>query len=119
MKIDKLKVVKVNQDGIEFENGIKLYSYHDQDCCESHELYFKDLTIEEFEGLKFNLTDDNFFKRIPGYGIELCPIRGHSVRIAGHGYNNGYYSDQLDLIITDEKDFKKTFNISECQDVKD
>lgn len=113
--MNKLTVVKVNDDGIEFDNGVRLYSYHSQDCCESHELYFRDLTLEEFNGLEFDLSNDNFFQRIPGYGIELIPIHGFSVRIAGHGSNNGYYSDNLDLIISDGKGFEKTFEISDCQ----
>lgn len=117
--MDKLKVVNVKSDVIEFENGFSLYSNHDSDCCESHELYLKDLTLKEFEGLEFNLTNDNFFKRVPGYGIELIPIHGHPVRIAGHGYNNGYYSDQLDLIIKGPENFKKVFNITECQSIED
>ncbi len=116
--MNKLKVVKLTQYEIEFDNGIKLYSNHDSDCCERHELYIKDLTIEEFTGLEFDLTNDNFFRRIEGYGIELVPIFGHSVRIAGHGSNNGYYSSQLELIITDGKDFRKEFNITECQDIQ-
>ena len=113
--MNKLKVVKVNDEGLEFDNGVKLYSYHSQDCCENHELYFRDLTLAEFEGLEFDLTNDGFFKRVPGYGIELIPIHGFSVRIAGHGSNNGYYSDSLDLIISDGKGFEKTFGISDCQ----
>ena len=112
-----LKVVKISGDIIEFENGIQLYSNHESDCCESHELYIKDLTMSDFEGLEFDLSNDDFFRRIPDYGIELIPINGYSVKIAGHGYNNGYYSDQLDLIITDGKDFIKSYNITECQDI--
>lgn len=112
-----LKVVKVDSTGIEFDNGIKLYSNHDSDCCESHDLYFDDLTIEDFKDLRFNLSGDDFFKRIPDYGIELIPIKGYSVKIAGHGYNNGYYSDQLDLILI-SKDFYKKYDITECQDIK-
>lgn len=72
----------------------------------------------DFEGLEFNLSNDNFFNRVPGYGIELLPIHGHPVRIAGHGYNNGYYSDQLDLIVSNNKDYYKIYNITECQDVQ-
>lgn len=113
--MNKLKVVKVNGEGIEFDNGVKLYSYHYQDCCENHELYFGDLTLEEFKGLEFDLTGENFFRRIPGYGIELVPIHGFSVRIAGYGSNNGCYSDSLDLIISDGKGFEKIFGISDCQ----
>lgn len=115
--MNRLKVVKIDQNKIVFDNGVYLYSYHPQDCCESHELYFRDLTLDEFNGLEFDLTNDNFFRRIPGYGIELVPIQGFSVRIAGYGSNNGYYSDQLDLVISDGKVFEKTFNITECQDI--
>lgn len=114
----KLKVIKVDSDIIEFENGIKLYSHHDQDCCESHDLSMSDLTIDDFEGLEFDLTNDDFFKRIPDYGIELIPIHGHSVKIAGHGYNNGYYSDNLDLVLSNGKDFNKIYNITECQNIE-
>jgi len=30
--------------------------------------------------------------------------------------NNGYYSDRLELIVSNRNDFIKTFDISECQD---
>jgi hypothetical protein len=116
--INKCKVTKVGYDGITFENGLKLYSNHDSECCESHELYFKDLTLEDFEGLKFDLSNDKFFNRVDGYGIELLPIHGFPVRVAGHGFNNGYYSSQLDLILTNGRDFTKTFDVSECQDIE-
>lgn len=112
-----LKVVKIDSDSLEFENGIKMYSNHDQDCCENHYLSLDDLTIEDFEGLEFDLTEDSFFNRIDGYGIELIPINGHSVKIPGYGSNNGYYSSQLDLIVTNDKDFTKTFDITDCQEV--
>ena len=115
--MNKLKVVKVDLNEITFENGVTLFSYHNSDCCESHSLTLSDLKIEDFEGLEFDLSNDGFFKRIANYGIELIPINGHSVKIAGHGYNNGYYSNKLDLIITNGKDFAKTYNITECQDV--
>lgn len=117
--MNKLTVAKVSGEGITFDNGVTLSSYHHQDCCESHDLYFQDLTLDEFSGLEFDLTNDNFFRRIPGYGIELIPTHGFSVRIAGHGSNNGYYSDQLDLIISDGKGFEKTFDITECQDISE
>lgn len=113
--MENLKVLKVENDEILFENGVRLYSYHRQDCCESHYLSMDDLTIEDFEGLEFDLTNDNFFRRIEDYGIELVPIKGHSVKIPGYASNNGYYSNQLDLILTDGKDFTKEYDITECQ----
>lgn len=113
--MNNLKVIKVSQESIEFEDGIKLYSEHDKDCCEEHWLSFEHLTMDDFEGLKFNLTNDKFFNRIVGYGIELVPIEGHSIRVPGYGSNNGYYSDSLSLTLSDDKDFRKVYNITECQ----
>lgn len=114
--MNKLKVINVDSYSIEFENGIMLYSDHSNDCCENHYLSMSDLTIEDFKDLEFDLTNDNFFNRIEGYGIELIPINGHTVKIPGYAYNNGYYSSHLDLLITDNAHFKKVFDITECQD---
>jgi hypothetical protein len=115
--MDKLRVVQVDSDGITFDNGAMLFSTHQQDCCESHSLTFDDLNVDDFEGLEFDLTNDNFFNRIPDFGIELIPIKGYSVKIPAHGYNNGYYGTNLDLVIMNGKD-SKSYNISECQDIQ-
>jgi hypothetical protein len=117
--MEKLKVINIGSDAIEFENGVKLYSNHETDCCEYHKLNLSDLTIADFEGLEFDLTNDGFFNRIPDYGIELIPLHGHSVKIAGHGYNNAYYSDQLDMIIEKDGKENKRYDITECQDITD
>ena len=114
-----LKVTKIDSDAIWFDNGTSLYSDHCQDCCESHYLNFEDLTLEDFDGLEFDLTRDNFFGKIEGYGIELFPIAGHSVKVAGHGYNNGYYSTDLTLVIKETNGTTKYFDISECQYITD
>lgn len=116
--MNKLKVVKIGDEEIEFDNGVKLYSSHESDCCEHHWLSFKDLTIDDFKGLKFDLSNDNFFKKIENYGIELIPIRGYSVKIPGYGSNNGYYSTQLELVL-DNNGVIKTYDITECQDISD
>lgn len=108
----------VTTGGIQFEGGIMLSSDHSQDCCERHELTFDDLTMADFDGLEFDLDGDTFFRRIDGFGIELTPVHGHSVKIPGHGSNNGYYGTNLDLCI-DGPGFSKTFDITECQDIGD
>lgn len=114
--MNNVKVVKIDEDIVTFDNGMQLYSNHEQSCCESHYLSFSDLTLEDFEGLKFDLTQD-FFNRIEDYGIELVPIKGHSVKIPGYGNNNGYYSADLTLYLTDNKGFEKKYDIEECQDI--
>jgi|SRR5688572_18835678 len=113
-----LKVVKLDDEMLEFDNGVKLYSNHDQDCCENHYLSFKDLTLADFEGLEFDLTNDNFFNRIDDYGIELIPTNGFSVKVPGYGSNNGYYSTNLELCVSGEG-IEKSYDISNCQEISD
>lgn len=113
----RVKVVKVLSEGIEFDNGLKLYSYHQESCCESHYLWFNDISLDDFDGLEFDLSNENFFERIIGYGIALKPIFGHPVRVPGYGENSGEYDSKLELIISDDKEFKMIFDISECQDI--
>ena len=109
-----LEVINIDSDSLEFDNRVILYSYHESDCCESHYLSLSDLTLKDFEGLEFDLTDDNFFERIEGYGIALKPIKGYPVRIPGYGSNNGYYSSNLNLVLRG-KDFERIYNIDDCQ----
>lgn len=114
------KVIEVNKsnDSLKFDNGFELYSNHDQDCCEAHYLSLADLSLEDFDGLEFDLSNDNFFERVEGYGIALKPLNGWPVRIPGYGSNNGYYSADLELIVWDgkNKSSMRTFDITECQD---
>ena len=114
METNKVKVVSISDDWITFDNGARLYSNHKSDCCESHYLSLADLALAEFEGLEFDISNDNFFERSVGYGIALKPLNGHPVRIPGYGYNNGYYSSQLDLILKGNG-FEKVYDVSDCQ----
>jgi hypothetical protein len=114
----KLKVVAMDSDSLTFDNGMKLFSDHDQDCCENHYLSFNDLTLADFDGMEFDFSNDDFFERIAGFGIALKPTNDHPVRIAGYGENNGYYSSNLSLVITEPNSHKiyEKFDITECQD---
>lgn len=119
--MNKLKVVKVDSDldfgsdYLEFNNGVILTSDHDRDCCESHYLSLGDLTLDDFDGLEFDLSSDMFFERIENYGIALIPLFGHPVSIPGYGSNNGYYDDQLDLVLVDNGRVIWKFDITDCQ----
>ena len=116
--MNKSKVISINSDSITFDNNTILTSYHDQDCCETHYLSFSDLILSDFDGLEFDLTSDNFFERIEGYGIALKPLKGFPIRIPGYGSNNGYYSADLEIVLSNEDNgFLKVFDISECQDI--
>lgn len=111
-------VYHIDDENIYFDNGVKLSYYHKDDCCESHYLDFTHITLDDFEGLIFDLSTDDFFERIPDYGIALKPLNGHPVRIPGYGSNNGYYSDNLSLLLIDSSGVTiKTFDITDCQEV--
>ena len=119
MNKNKCSVIEITSEHIKFNNDWVLYSEHEQDCCEHHYLDFTNLSLQDFEGFEFDLTSQDFFERIPEYGIALKPLVGHPVRIPGYGYNNGYYSSNLDLVISDGKTFKTIFNITDCQEIED
>ena len=110
-----LKVVKIWNEGLEFDNGLKLYSDHQQSCCDWHYMSLSDLELEDFEGLEFDLSNDDFFERIEGYGIALKPINGFPIRIPAYGQNNGYYSSNLSLVL-EGMGWEKVYDITECQD---
>lgn len=112
-----MKVTKISSNVIEFTDGYTLQSDHDSDCCEYHYLSMGDLTLDDFRGLEFDLSKEGFFKRIPDYGIELMPINGHSVKIPGYGFNNGYYSPNLTLVVSKDGVEVKRYGITECQKV--
>jgi len=110
-------VVKIDKamDKIIFSDGSTLESNHERDCCESHYLSLSNLEMIDFDGLEFNLTGENFFNRIEDYGIALVPVKGYSVNIPGYGYNNGYYSSNLVLVLSRPEGGITTYDITECQ----
>lgn len=111
------KVERISDNQLIFDDGLKLCSQHIADCCESHYLSFENLTVKDFEGLEFDLTSDTFFERVKNYGIRLIPLNGYPISVPGYGYNNGYYSSNLQLLITDaEENIIKEFDVTECQE---
>lgn len=113
-----LTVVEVTNFEITFNNGWVLGSDHNQNCCEDHYLDLEDLSVEDFDGLIFDLVGESWFERVEDYGIRLVSINGLSVGVPGYGSNNGYYSSNLDLVIYDSNgNIVMTFDISDCQDI--
>jgi len=108
------KVIAVNPDSLMFNDNVSLTSDHWQECCESHLLDFSGLSLSDFEGMLFDLSDETFFERVDEFGIRLLPVNGHPVSVPGYGYNNGYYSSNLSLVLT-RGGVSTKFDITECQ----
>jgi len=113
--MERLRVIAVEAELIRFDDGTVLTSDHEQSCCESHYLSMADLTLGDFDGLFFDLSDHKFFERIEDYGIHLIPVNGHAIPIPGYGYNNGYYSSNLNLVISSPNKSDRYFDIDDCQ----
>ena len=87
------------------ESVITLETYHNQDCCEHVYLdfsamkYYVSQFTDEYKSIKI--------KGIRGDGILLCFVPKceytdleDKVFIPGYNSQNGYYSDELEIVIT-------------------
>ena len=109
-----MKVTRISE-GLVFDDGTLINSHHENDCCEDHYLDFEHISLSDFEGLDFDLSNDNFFERVPNYGIRLIPINGHPIPIPGYGSNNGYYSENLTLMVSFSDGNSRSYEITDCQ----
>jgi hypothetical protein len=114
-----LKVITIGADFLQFSDGWILESVHESDCCESHYLSFEHFTLKDFEGHIFDLSNDKFFEKVPDYGIRLIPLNNHEIPVPGYGYNNGYYSTNLVLRVTDNEGKLTEYDITECQVIEE
>lgn len=106
---------------MEYDKVIWMFSSdHDQSCCESHELDF-DSTKQDFETAKEFLTkvDKIDISKVPGFGINIRMYDGakeYCISVPWRGSNNGYYGDNIDLIVKLPSGEERTYDVSECQD---
>ena len=54
------------EEGDKFSNGSLLFSYHQEDCCESHYADFNYASLDGFEGLLFDVGSLDFIIPIGG-----------------------------------------------------
>ena len=96
-------------------------SDHIQSCCESHYLDF-DSSEQEFELVSSMLSKIDKIEIYweEGMGITLYFyewIKRVGIFIPWRWYNNGYYGDNLELIITTPNNWTYQYDISEYQDI--
>lgn len=101
---------KFIEDGVMLSNGIKVTTYHDQDCCESVYANWAALEDTTFEDEKFTGVT---IEKVPGSGFR---INGYFVPC--HNIQNGYYSDQLIMIIKYPDGSTSQLDITECNEDK-
>ena len=100
-----MKIIKFDQDGLEFDNGTIVGDSHDQECCEDVYADWKQLEDTDVMSHKFPEA------------IEIEGVDGAGIKIDGYFipcYNeqSGYYSSDLDIVITYPDKKKVTVDVS-------
>lgn len=96
-----MKVIKLEEGELEFDNGLKLYSEHSQDCCEYNYLDFEQLPVgTELPDMKKGQFVDSIEIKDDGFSVK--DINGIPKWVQARSDQNGYYSDGVDLVVEDE-----------------
>ena len=122
-----MKIERINDSGIIFNNGTQLSHYHIQDCCEDVYAdweYLKQYNVLPSTGENISIYDIEFDDSITNnieyeknMGIKLISKTGDKWFIPCYNEQNGYYSSNLNLII--EFEDKPTITIDITDYVED
>lgn len=104
-----MKITKISNEMIKFDNDFELTYYHEQDCCESVYADFKILkayNLSTVTGKKINIYNIDFeedikklIECVEGQGFNMVSKIGEKFFIPCYNEQNGYYSDNLELIL--------------------
>ena len=123
-----MKIIRVNENSLEFDNGKILYSLHEQDCCEEHYADFESIIGQGWEDADFDDTLMAMLYEIPEkrYHTEkmdtdefqtffsLIDKNKNKYIINIYNSNNGYYDTTVMLEMYDPKtNFKEKILIQE------
>ena len=102
-----MKIVKITEDVLYFDNNNEITYDHDQDCCEWNHADFsqiddlakdhnfdENLKFEAVEGSGFRFGDNQLMVFVPCYSEQ-----------------NGYYTEELDIYYNN----KKVLHIKNCE----
>ena len=105
----KMKIVKVTDSEIVFDNGSEITFSHLQDCCEHNYASFKQL---EERALEVEFDENLIFEETDGYGFRFGSKETEMFFIPCYSEQNGYYSSDIDIFYNN----KKVLNL-ECEEI--
>ena len=94
-----IKIVKVDDDCIEFDNGSKITYDHEPDCCEEN--YADFCQLEEL-ARKTAFTLPLSFESVENGGFRFGNP-GKMFFVPCYSAQNGYYSDDIDIYFNNRK----------------
>lgn len=93
-----MKVIKSDENILEFDNGLTITGDHDKDCCEYNYLDFEQLPV----GTELKTMDaKQFAKRISvkDDGFSIKDINNVPKWVQARSIQNGYYGSSVDATI--------------------
>ena len=87
-----VKLVGFGDEGLLFSDETKVMDYHDQDCCESVYADWKQLDDT-------GILEDTFKELVITGNPELGIVLNGTYGIPCYNEQNGYYSDDLSIIV--------------------
>lgn len=89
-----MKISKVDEFSIRFDNGNFICFFHERDCCEDNYADFNQL-----EEMAYNMEFDEklVFEKVNGSGFRFGS-GGKMFFVPCYSWQNGYYSDDLHII---------------------
>lgn len=85
------KLTAIEEDRLLFSDGTVIRCHHDQDCCEN--------VYADFKQLEDTNIKDQLFPNFKIEGIQNSGFRLNGYFIPCYSKQNGYYSDNLALIV--------------------
>lgn len=100
-----MKVIQINETGIEFDDGTSIIDNHMRDCCE--------VVYADWKSLRDTDIMQHEFVNRSIVGVKDSGFRLGQYFVPCYNDQNGYYSSNLELIITDRRGNEKIINISD------
>lgn len=92
-----MKIKKITDEKIIFDNGNEISYFHDQDCCENNYADFEQL--EEL-ALSYDFEEDLIFEKLDKQGFRFGD-KGLMFFIPCYSEQNGYYSSDINICYND------------------
>lgn len=108
----KIKIVRAEQEYLEFSDGSTITSQHDQDCCEYN---YADFTAIDDLAREWEFEHPILFEGLE-YGFRFGN-ENKMVFVPCYSEQNGYYSDSVNIYFNDEPVFESlTCEYKDCEE---
>lgn len=95
-----MKVIKSEEDLLEFDTGLKIEGEGDVDCCANNYLDFENILVgDEFPTMTLGEMIDTI--KLKDDGFILKDSQGTPKWVQARSYQNGYYSNRTTVYVKD------------------